>query len=351
MKIGIIGLGLMGGSIAKSLKRTNKKIGIIAFDTNEKDLKIALNENIIDSYSLEINESFSNLDYIFICVPVKYTLDIAKELERVVSPNCLVTDIGSTKGSLVPELEKLNFNYIGTHPMVGKEKSGFPYADSNLYNNMYFIITTTEKTKNENIDKIINIIQLLNAKPYIIPLNKHDFIVSIISHVPHIIAFSLVNMTRELEDENNYLRTLAAGGFKDITRIASSSPIMWQNICLENSDEILNTINSFKSSLEKIENYIITKNEDKLFSFIEKSKEFRDSIDNIKKDNEICMKITNTPGELEKVISVLAKNNINIINLSIQDDIDEKHGTLKLYFKNTDFKEKALYVLKKENMI
>lgn len=351
MKIGIIGLGLMGGSIAKSLKYKDKTIEIVAFDTNEEDLKIALNENIIDSYSLDINESFSNLNYIFICVPVKYTLDIAKKLEKIVSSDCIVTDIGSTKGSIVPEIEKLNLNYVGTHPMVGKEKSGFSYADSHLYDNMYFIITTTEKTKSENIDKIITIIKLLNAKPYVIPLNKHDFIVSVISHVPHIIAFSLVNMTNELEDENNHLRTLAAGGFKDITRIASSNPIMWQNICLENSDEILNTINSFKISLEKIESYIINKNEDKLFSFIENSKNFRDSIDNIQKDNEICMKITNTPGELEKVISILARNDINIINLSIQDDIDEKHGTLKLYFKNIDYKEKALNILKNENMI
>jgi prephenate dehydrogenase len=351
MKIGIIGLGLMGGSIAKKLKLCKEVEKIIAYDKNIEDLKLAKLENIIDDYTTNIDVNFSNLDYIFICVPVKYTVSISKELEKHISSNCIVIDIGSTKGNIVPKLEKMNFEYVGTHPMVGKEKSGFKYSDSHLYDKSYFLITTTENTKADNIQKVEYIIKLLDAKPYIIPLNKHDFIVSVISHVPHIIAFSLVNMTKDLEDENNYLRTLAAGGFKDITRIASSDPTMWQNICLENSSEILDTISNFKKSLEKIENYIISKNDNELYNFIEESKKFRDSIDTIKKDNEICIKITNTPGELEKVISILSKNNINIINLSIQDDVDEKHGTLRLYFNNIDKKNLAYNILKEENII
>ena len=235
--------------------------------------------------------------------------------------------------------------------MVGKEKSGLKYADSHLYDNSYFIITTTDKTKAKDIEKITSIISLLNAKPLIIPLSKHDFAVSVISHVPHIIAYSLVDMTKNLEDDNNYLKTLAAGGFKDITRIASSSPQMWNSICLDNNDEILKTISEFKKSLNTIESYIKEKDEIHMIDFFTNSKNYRDSIDNIQKANEITTKIENTPGQLKKIISILADNNINIINLSIQDDIDEKHGTLKLYFENVEKKEKAYNILKKESMI
>ena len=351
MKVGIIGLGLMGGSIAKGLKLRDNKIEIIAFDTNVEDLKIAKKENIIDNYTLNIDTSFSNTDYIFICVPVKHTINIAKKLERIVDSNTLVTDIGSTKNTIVKTLEDFKFNYIGTHPMVGKEKSGLKYADSHLYDNSYFIITTTDKTKAKDIEKITSIISLLNAKPLIIPLSKHDFAVSVISHVPHIIAYSLVDMTKNLEDDNNYLKTLAAGGFKDITRIASSSPQMWNSICLDNNDEILKTISEFKKSLNTIESYIKEKDEIHMIDFFTNSKNYRDSIDNIQKANEITTKIENTPGQLKKIISILADNNINIINLSIQDDIDEKHGTLKLYFENVEKKEKAYNLLKKESMI
>lgn len=351
LNIGIIGLGLMGGSIAKCLSKKDCVEKIIAYDKNIEDLKIAKSENIITDYSTEINDSFSNLDYIFVCVPVSYTVDTVKELLPYISENCLVTDIGSTKMNIVSKLEELDINYIGTHPMVGKEKSGLTYADSHLYDNAYFLITKTDKTKIENIDKIKEIILLLNAKPYIIPLERHDSIVSTISHVPHIIASTLVNMASSLEDEDNNLRTLAAGGFKDITRIASSGPQMWQNICLENSEEILKTIEAFKSSLAKIEKSIIDKKSDEIYNFLESAKTFRDSVDTMKKDNELIMKIQNTPGELQKVISLLAKNNLNIRNLSIQDDIDEKHGTLKLYFDNIDKKDLAYSVLKKENMI
>ena len=351
MKIGIIGLGLMGGSIAKSLKLKNKEIEIVAYDTNIKDLKLAKKENIIDKYTDSIDNSFYGTDYIFICVPVKYTVEIAKNLEKIIDSTTLVTDIGSTKNSIVSILENFSFNYIGTHPMVGKEKSGFQYADSHLYDNSYFIITNTDKTKEENILKIKNIILLLNAKPLIVPLAKHDFVVSVISHVPHIIAYSLVDMAKNLEDENNYLKTLAAGGFKDITRIASSSPQMWNSICLENNSEILNTLAAFRKSLDNIEYYIKEKDESNMIDFFANSKNYRDSIDNVKKANEIATKIENTPGQLKKIISILADNNINIINLSIQDDVDEKHGTLKLYFENIEKKEKAYNILKKESMI
>ena len=351
LKIGIIGLGLMGGSIAKCLSKNNSIEKIVAYDKNLEDLEIAKKENIITDFTTTIDSNFSDLDYIFICVPVRHTIDITKELIPYLSSNCIVTDIGSTKRNIVTELEKLNINYVGTHPMVGKEKSGLAYADSHLYDNAYFLITKTDKTKNENIDKIQEIILLLNAKPYIIPLEKHDKIVAAISHVPHIIASTLVNMASSLEDKDSNLRSLAAGGFKDITRIASSGAQMWQNICLENSEEILATLKTFKYSLEEIEQNIISKNPEKIYSFLDSAKTFRDSVDTMKKDNEIIMKIQNTPGELQKVISILANNNLNIRNLSIQDDIDEKYGTLKLYFDNIDKKDLAYLVLKKENMI
>lgn len=351
MKIGIIGLGLMGGSIAKGLKLKNNNIEILAYDTNISDLEIAKKEKIIDSYTTSVDNSFKGLDYIFICVPVKYTIDIAKSLENIVDDNTLITDIGSTKSTIVSTLETFNFNYIGTHPMVGKEKSGFIYADSHLYDNSYFLITTTPKTSTKNIEKIKEVISLLNAKPLLIPLEKHDFAVSVISHIPHIIAYSLVNMTKNLEDENNYLKTLAAGGFKDITRIASSSAQMWNSVCIENNEQILNTLEEFKKSLSTIENYIRQKDESKMIDFFCEAKQFRDSVDNVKKANEICTKIENTPGQLKNIISILADNGLNIINLSIQDDIDEKHGTLKLYFENVEKKEKALEILTKHGIL
>lgn len=351
LKIGIIGLGLMGGSIAKCLVTKNEIEKIIAYDTNLQDLKIAKEQNIITDYTTIIDSSFSNLDYIFICIPVKYTVDIAKALIPYLSKDCIVCDIGSTKSTIVNSLEDTLENYVGTHPMVGKEKSGLAYADSHLYDNAYFLITKTDKTNIENISKVKTMLLLLNAKPYIIPLEKHDKIVAAISHVPHIIASTLVNMACNLEDEDNNLRTLCAGGFKDITRIASSDSKMWQSICLENSNEILSTLGVFKNTLSKIEEYIKDKNETDIFDYLKDAKEFRDSVDTMKKDNELIIKIKNTPGELQKIISLLACNNINIRNLSIQDDIDEKHGTLKLYFDNIDKKDLAYIALKKENMI
>lgn len=345
MKIGIIGLGLMGGSLAKKLRLCEKVEKIIAYDINVDDLKLAKKENIISEYTTEIDSSFSDLDYIIICTPVRTIVEIAKKLELYVSQNCLVMDIGSTKSAVVKDLENMDFNYIGTHPMVGKETSGFKASDSHLYEKAKFIITPTSKVPKEQIEKALEIIRILEAEPVFMNDNEHDGAVSAISHVPHVVAFSLVNTVKSLDNDDNILKTIAAGGFKDITRIASSDPIMWQNIFLENSEEVLKTINEFKTSLNTLEQYIRDADKEKIEEYIFSAKEYRDSIDNLKKNNEIDIKISNTPGELERIVSILAKNNINIINLSIQDDIDEKNGTLKLFFNNMDMKEQAEKIL------
>lgn len=275
-EIGIIGLGLMGGSIAKALNQ-NK---IVAFDLNEEILKQALQEKTITDYTLEIDEKFSNVDILFVCTPVNSIYSYIEKASKFIKKDCLVTDIGSVKCEIVNKIEN-NFpelNFIGGHPMVGSEKIGYKFSSGCIFENTYYIITKTERTKEKPLELLYCIIEKLKAIPIIIDLKKHDFIVSITSHIPHIMAVSVVNLVKKLDDDESNMHTLTAGGFKDFTRVASSSPIIWQAICEQNKQEILKGLNEFKIILNDFEEKLMMDKNEDILDYFREVKEYRDSM-------------------------------------------------------------------------
>jgi prephenate dehydrogenase len=192
-------------------------------------------------------------------------------MEPFISNTTIVTDTCSTKSNIVQYIKSHtpNLNFIGGHPMAGSEKSGYSASNDHLFENAYYVITplqnedTSHNILGDNKVKYMKeIIESLGAIPIVISPEKHDFAAAAVSHVPHILAFSLVNMVKELDDhldaENLYMHTLAAGGFKDLTRIASSDAVMWENICKTNSENITKIVDSFCDNLKgitkKIEN-------------------------------------------------------------------------------------------------
>ena len=226
-KIGIIGLGFMGGCIAKTLITSSKICSIIAFDNNIESLKQAKKDNSITEYTTNL-EDFKDTDIIFLCTPVGFISEYANRLKYIIKKDCIITDIGSTKNSIIQALEKIDVNFVGGHPMVGSERTGYNTSNNYLFENTYYIIT-----KNSNIEatkKVETIVKELKAIPVTVEPEKHDYIVAAISHVPYVIAAGLVNLVKDLDDEKENLKTLAAGGFKDITRNASSDPTMWMHI-------------------------------------------------------------------------------------------------------------------------
>ena len=244
--IGIIGLGFMGGCIARTLIKSDKIEKIFAYDTNRGALELAKKEQNITDIVTEFDD-FKECDVIFLCTPVGFILEYAKKLSNIVKEDCVITDIGSTKRNIVEELKDLKINFVGAHPMVGSERSGYNTSHDLLFENTYYILTEND---NENsVKKVKEVVNELKAIPVVIDYKKHDYIVAAISHVPHIIAAGLVNMVKELDDKEEHMKLLAAGGFKDITRIASSDPTMWENICTENKEEILNIESIYQKNL------------------------------------------------------------------------------------------------------
>ena len=279
MKIGFIGLGLIGGSIAKAIRRVHPDITLIAYNRTPEVLSRAVREGVIDEAAWDITATFGDCDYIFLCVPVITMRSCLKQLKGIIGFNTILTDVGSTKGFIYREIEALQLtgNFIGGHPMAGSEKAGYENSSDRLIENAWYIVTPGGDVPIEKVSAFTEFIRSLGAMPLILTHQEHDYITAAISHVPHIVSASLVNMVHDLDGNEEYMRMIAAGGFKDITRISSSAPTMWQEICLANSDEICTVLESYIRHLTDFRFAVRNGLKDKLLQYFTACKTYRDS--------------------------------------------------------------------------
>lgn len=252
---GFIGFGLIGGSIAKALKNKLPDCTIYAYMRSHIKLEMAKEDGIVDVILNDIDTSFSHCDLIFLCTPVEYNAQYLEKLKPIIHSKCIITDVGSTKSSIHESVKLLGLekNFIGGHPMAGSEKTGYENSDELLLENAYYILTPTKKTREKDLDTLTALTKLMGAIPFVMDCAEHDKTVATISHLPHLVAAALVNLVKETDNSNGVMKQLAAGGFKDITRIASSSPIMWDQICETNREAILKVLDIYLDSLKKSE--------------------------------------------------------------------------------------------------
>lgn len=352
-KVGIIGLGLIGGSLAKALK-AKYPLEIAASNRSEQPLLDAFNDGIIDKYSLTVNEIFEGCDIVFICTPVAKIAGYIESLMPFIPSGCILTDVGSTKNNIYEQALKFeDICFIGGHPMAGSEKTGYKASTDYLFENAYYIITPLPSVPAEKIKLFCGLIERIGAIPITTPPDKHDFAVAAISHLPHIIAGTLVNTVKGLETDDKLLQTLASGGFRDITRIASGSPEMWHSICTENKNQILNALTSFKNCLNGIEGLIAGDN-DGVYSFFESAKDFRDSIDNRAssqyiKSYALLIDIVDRPGSIATVATLLSVNNINIKNIGIVNNREYEGGIMQILLESETDMKKSILLLTEMN--
>jgi prephenate dehydrogenase len=261
-KIAIVGLGLIGGSLALALKESKQVKAVVGIDPDKETVKYALSKGIIDEGSSDISEGVEGAEIVVIATHVGIIPDTAKSIFESATEGAIITDVGSVKSSIVKRIESNlpdNLNFIGGHPIAGTENSGVKFADSNLFKGRRCILTPTQKTKTEVVNKISKMWEAVGSQVYNMDPETHDHIFSIVSHLPHVIAFSLVNTVLNAKD-NDELMDFAGGGLKDYTRVAASSPEMWTEIFKANKDQLLEAISKFNGTLKEIEQAI--ENED-----------------------------------------------------------------------------------------
>lgn len=350
--IGFYGLGLIGGSIAKAVKETANTTRIIATSGHLSTVEEAYRAGVIENKELLPASAFSECDLILLCAPVSRNISFLKELKPFLREGCIVTDVGSVKGAVHEEAVRLSLShcFIGGHPMTGSEKTGFSNGSAFLLENAYYLITPEEHVPAEKVEEFTEFVRSLRAIPLLLDEKTHDRATAAVSHLPHVIAASLVNLVRESDNKDEILKTIAAGGFRDITRIASGSPVMWESICLENREQILALIDRFSEELSGIRQRIEESDAEGIRSFFSEAKNYRDSF-NLKKVSrpivyELFSDLVDTEGAIASVTTILAAEHINIRNIGILHNREYEQGVLHIEFYNEASFLRAQEVLK-----
>ena len=268
MKFGIIGLGLMGGSFAKTIKKYNISNKIIGYDLSKKHQEEAINLNLVDEICTI--EELKSCDVIILTIPVDAIISILPELIGCDAKTTII-DFGSTKKLIVQNVPKeLKSNYIPAHPMTGTEKFGPSAAIDNLYENKTMVLCDIEKCDEIHKNKAIEIFTKIGMNLSFMDSSEHDIHACYISHLPHVLSFALANTVMSHEDPKHII-SLAAGGFKDMSRIAKSSPNMWTDVFRQNKDNLIDSINSYEEQLKLLKIMIKDEKYDEVFSLIQKA--------------------------------------------------------------------------------
>lgn len=341
-RVAIIGLGLIGGSLARALRERLEITDIIAVNRNPEAINQAVRDGSIRLGFSELNEEIYASDIIFICTPVKQALKYLELLAGKVKPGCIVTDVGSTKGEIVNYAEALTNapGFVGGHPMAGTEKAGYSAGFAHMFENAYYVLTPCRNTPAGALDKMAAIVTGIGAIPVVMDAAKHDLVTAGISHLPHVIASALVNMVRSLDIRDGSMRMLAAGGFKDLTRIASSSPEMWENIVLSNGTRLKELISYFKGILGDFEKSLEASDSAEILKFFSNAKGFRDSFSSaavglISPACELIVDVVDKPGIIGEIATILGNSNINIKNINVSNSREFEQGCLKITLPDT----------------
>jgi prephenate dehydrogenase len=234
--------------------------------------------------------------------------------------------------------------------MAGSERMGFINSKAILLQNAYYVLTPTDSVPAEKLAAYTELVKALGAIPLVLDYSQHDYVTAAVSHLPHIIAASLVNLVEDSDSSEGLMKKIAAGGFKDITRIASSSTVMWQQICLANTDNIIKLLDDYIDALKEVRNRLECRDADALYGFFSKARVYRDSFINtssgpIKKDYSINIDIADEPGALASIATMLALNNISIKNIGIVHNREYEGGVLRIEFYEESSIEKAKNIL------
>ena len=254
--------------------------------------------------------------------------------------------------TLKEEIKKagLEGQFIGGHPMAGSDRVGFINSKAVLLENAYYILTPTASVPENKVTDYKNLVQQLGAIPLILDPTQHDYITAAVSHLPHIIAASLVNLVRDKDSADGLMKMIAAGGFKDITRIASSSAAVWQQICLTNTENISTLLSSYIASLQGIQQELNAKRGDDLYELFDSARIYRDSFINtasgpLKSSYAITIDIADEPGEIAAVATILALKNISIKNIGIVHNREYEGGVLRIEFYQEEAIERSTKIL------
>lgn len=279
----VIGVGLIGGSLARSLREANAVGTIVGCGLDKNQLQKAIDLDVIDKYETDVAKAVAGSNLVVVAVPVGVMESVFRQLKTHLAEGAVITDVGSTKGSVVEAMRRaygeVPAQFVPGHPIAGTEKSGVDAGFAGLFHGRRVLLTPLPQTDSQAIELVRYMWQKTGAVVSEMGLKHHDDVLAATSHLPHLLAFSLVD-TLAAMDEKAEIFQYAAGGFRDFTRIASSHPQMWHDICVNNREAILQILKRFQVDLDKLGKAIANNDSDYILDVFTSAKKSRDQFSN-----------------------------------------------------------------------
>ncbi|MDD4562060.1 MAG: prephenate dehydrogenase [Syntrophomonadaceae bacterium] len=348
----IIGLGLIGGSLGLALRGTPSVKTVNGFDTEPQTLQQALQIGAIDA-GVTLTAGVAEADVIIICVPLRFYASIIEEIKPHLKPGCIVTDVGSTKQPVMQLFKHMpeNIYCVGGHPMAGAEIKGINGADRYLFENAVYVLTPEDNVPRQQLDFLSDLLSATGARIRIMPALLHDQLVATVSHIPHLSAVALVHLTDGREED----LMMAAGGFRDTTRIASSTPELWEDIIFSNRDILLDKLDEFIAQLAEIKSALQAGDIQAMHEKLSRAKAIRDLIPRVRRglmpgfSDLICI-VPDQPGIIGSLGSILNQHKINIVDIEILRAREGDGGTIRLGVPSPEDAEQAVQALLAQNI-
>ena len=350
----IVGLGLIGASMALGIKRDHPDYEILGYNRSKPSRDIALERGMIDRATDDFASFAPLADIIILTLPIKQTIAFIQELASLgLKEGVIISDAGSTKSAIVATAEKYfadkSVRFVGAHPMAGSHKTGAASADVNLFENAYYIFTPSSLTTSDTLEEMRDLLSGLHARFIEIDAEEHDKVTSQVSHFPHILASGLMEQTALYAREHELAGRFAAGGFRDMTRIAESEPGMWTSILLSNRETIIERIEDFKGRLDEIGQAISKGDENQIWDFFNQAREQRQAMEIHKRggvDSSYDL-FVDIPDEEDVILRILELlRGTSLVNIHINEENREDiHGILQISFKNAQDLERAEHVI------
>lgn len=350
IRVAIVGLGVIGGSLGMALTAGNR-YHVVGIDKDPMTLEAAEAVNAVSEVTGDIYRGVRSAQIVVLALPVTDIIRTAALIRNVVPSQAIITDVGSTKGKVVAALEDIySERFIGGHPMTGSEYAGIKGADRYLFENAIYVLTPTSRTSPRAIREIKELVAETGARILCLSPQEHDLIVTAVSHLPHLLAVSLMNLAGELAQEHPETLLLAAGGFRDMTRVAASHSLMWRDIYASNRENIVNTCQRLRELLLEIEENLVQEKYDDLVAGMEQARQERAKISPkirgiLPAVYEVAVTVPDRPGSIARFAGVLGEQGINIMDLEILRVREGEGGTIRLSFRTAVEADQAVQVL------
>lgn len=352
-KVAIVGVGLIGGSLGMAWKAAGAASEVIGIARRAQTIEEAVRVGAVDWGTLDLAQGVKEADVVILAPPVAAIVPLFRALRPHLKPGAVVSDVGSTKEEICRTIWQEGTEdalFIGGHPMAGSEREGVLAADPYLFENAPYILVPPEDAPPDAMNLLQRLVRATGARDFVMEADVHDAIVATVSHIPHLLATALVRFAAERAEEIPGLLDLAAGGFRDTTRVASGPEDVWTDICMTNASQIVAGIERFEAVLRNLKETLASGRDEELKDALAYSRRVREKLPSRSKGilssvYEIVVHVVDRPGAIHQVTGVLAAEGINIIDIEILRVREGEGGTLRLGFERRSDMEHAVRLL------